>query len=50
MNDPLEESLLDAVALEEIDLMSRLTIAASGCVEHLSQREVDDILGIAASG
>ena len=50
MIDPLEASLVDHAALDEIEMTSQLMIAASGRVGHLSQNEVDLILGIAAAG
>lgn len=50
MTDSSDAWLLDPAALEEIELTSHLMIAASSCSRHLSQREVDDILGITAAG
>ena len=50
MTDPFEASLLDDQALAEIEMTSQLMIAASHCVGHLSQHEVDEILGIVAAG
>lgn len=47
MEDPFDASLLDQAALDEIETTSRLMIAASGCSRHLSQYEVDQLLGIA---
>lgn len=50
MPEPLDSRLRDDEALDEIELTSRLIIAASSTVGHLTQREVDDILGIPAAG
>jgi hypothetical protein len=47
MPEPLDSRLRDDQALDEIELTSRLIIAASSKDGHLSQREVDEILGIA---
>lgn len=49
MPEPLDSRLRDDDVLDEIELTSRLIIAASSRDEHLSQREVDEILGIASS-
>lgn len=46
---PLDARLRDDEVLAEIELTSNLMIAASGCAEHLTQREVDVILGLRAS-
>jgi len=46
---PLDARLRDDQALDEIELTSNLIIAASSCVGHLSQREVDELLGLRAS-
>ena len=43
---PLDARLRDDQALDEIELTSNLMIAASACSEHLSQTEVDAILGV----
>ncbi|MDQ3157105.1 MAG: hypothetical protein M3Q98_10340 [Actinomycetota bacterium] len=43
---PLDARLRDDQALDEIELTSNLIIAASACDEHLTQREVDEILGL----
>jgi hypothetical protein len=45
---PLDARLRDDAALAEIELTSRLMIAASDYERHLTQREVDEILGIVA--
>ena len=50
MPEPLDSRLRDDEALDEIELTSRLIIAASSKDGHLSQREVDEILGIAKAG
>ena len=47
MLEPLDSRLRDDQVLDEIELTSRLIIAASSTEGHLSQREVDEILGIA---
>lgn len=46
MPEPLDSRLRDDQALDEIELTSRLIIAASSSREHLTQHEVDEILGI----
>lgn len=46
---PLDARLRDDQALDEIELTSNLIIAASARDEHLTQREVDEILGVAAT-
>ncbi|MBC7592509.1 MAG: hypothetical protein H7288_00945 [Kineosporiaceae bacterium] len=46
---PLDARLRDEQALAEIELTSDLIIAASASDEHLTQREVDDILGVPAT-
>jgi hypothetical protein len=50
MPEPLDSRLRDDQALDEIELTSQLIIAASAKDGHLSQREVDEILGIATAG
>jgi len=45
---PLDRRLRDETALAEIELTSRLMIAASEHDGHFTQREVDEILGVAA--
>lgn len=50
MPEPLDSRLRDDQALDEIELTSRLIIAASARDAHLSQREVDEILGIVSTG
>ncbi len=50
MPEPLDSRLRDDQALDEIELTSRLMIAASARESHLSQREVDELLGIAHVG
>lgn len=47
MPEPLDSRLRDDQALDEIELTSRLIIAASGKDVPLTQHEVDEILGIA---
>ena len=49
MVEPLDHRLRDDVVLDEIELTSRLIIAASELGRPLSQREVDEILGVVAS-
>lgn len=46
---PLDDRLRDDTALAEIELTGRLIIAASQHSEHLSQIEVDEILGVTIS-
>ncbi len=50
MPEPLDSRLRDDQALDEIELTSRLMIAASARESHLSQREVDELLGIVHVG
>jgi len=45
---PLDARLRDETALDEIELTSRLMIAVSDYERHLTQREVDEILGVIA--
>lgn len=45
-SEPLDERLRDNTALDEIELTSRLMIAASGADARLSQDEVDALLGV----
>jgi hypothetical protein len=45
---PLDARLRDDTALAEIELTSLLMIAASEHERHLTEREVDEILGIVA--
>jgi hypothetical protein len=46
---PLDDRLRDDVFLDEIELTSRLIIAASASPAPLSQHEVDELLGLTAS-
>lgn len=46
MQNPHESSFLDGAALDEIELTSQLMIAASDRADHLTQGEVDQILGV----
>ncbi len=46
---PLDARLRDDEALKEIELTSDLIIAASAHDHHLTQSEVDEILGVRAS-
>lgn len=48
MIDPLDEypALIDESALDEIELTSRLMIAASNSKQKLTQCEVDALLGL----
>lgn len=48
MTEPLDARLRDDDALAEIDLASRLMIAASGAEKQLSQAEVDELLGVSS--
>jgi hypothetical protein len=50
MPEPLDSRLRDDAVLDEIELTSKLIIAASAKDQHLSQREVDEILGISKAG
>lgn len=45
--EPLDQRLRDDAALDEIETTSRLIIAAShSAAPRLSQREVDELLGV----
>ncbi|MBC9227197.1 hypothetical protein GL325_12760 [Aeromicrobium sp. 636] len=46
MSEPLDDRLRDDAALAEIELTSRLMIAASGAAAPLSQAEIDVLLGV----
>ena len=46
---PLDHRLRDEQVLAEIELTSNLIIAASASDEHLTKREVDEILGVPAT-
>jgi hypothetical protein len=48
MTEPLDARLRDDQALDEIELVSRVMIAASESPHRLSQHEVDQLLGIVA--
>ncbi|EFQ83216.1 hypothetical protein HMPREF0063_11489 [Aeromicrobium marinum DSM 15272] len=48
MTEPLDERLRDDAALDEIELTSRLMIAASATDRHLTAGEVDELLGLSA--
>lgn len=49
MPEPLDSRLRDDQALDEIEMTSRLIIAASSQDDRMSQLEVDEILGITAT-
>lgn len=49
MPAPLDARLRDDEALTEIELTSDLIIACRGIDEHLTEDQVDEILGIKAS-
>lgn len=46
MSEPLDDRLRDDAALAEIELTSRLMIAASGASAPLTQTEIDGLLGV----
>lgn len=46
MTEPLDQRLRDDDALDEIEVTSRLIIAASASDRRMSQREVDGLLGL----
>ncbi len=46
MSDPFEVSLEDADLMHEVELTTNLIIAASESDEHLTQEEIDRILGL----
>lgn len=50
MPEPLDSRLRDDQALDEIELTSRLIIAASAADRPLTQLEVDELLGVSAAG
>lgn len=45
-SEPLDDRLRDDDALAEIELTSRLMIAASGATSPLTQSEIDGLLGV----
>ena len=47
VHDQFDVSLEDSDLLGEVELTTNLIIAASESEEHLSQPEIDDILGVA---
>ena len=47
MSEPLDVRLRDQQALDEIEMTSNLMIAASEQDSPLSERQVDEILGVA---
>jgi hypothetical protein len=47
MNDPLDVSLVDTILLIELELTTELMIAATPSDRHLSQDEIDVLLGLA---
>ena len=49
VHDQFDVSLEDADLLGEVELTTNLIIAASECDEHLSQTEIDAILGVVPS-
>lgn len=46
MPEPLDARLRDDAALDEIELTSKLMIAAAAADRHLTDREVDELLGL----
>ena len=50
MDDQLDVPLEDAELLAEVELTTNLIIAASESDKTLSQREIDRLLGLVASG
>ena len=46
MNDQLDVPLEDAELLAEVELTTNLIIAASESDEHLTEAEIDQILGV----
>ena len=46
MHDQFDVSLEDADLLGEVELTTNLIIAASERDEHLSDREIDEVLGV----
>ncbi len=46
MHDQFDVTLEDADLLGEVELTTNLIIAASEADEHLSVREIDEILGL----
>ncbi len=45
-SEPLDDRLRDDDALAEIELTSKLMIAASGAPKRLTQNEIDGLLGL----
>ena len=45
-DDQFEVSLQDDDLLEEVELVTNLMVAASEADAHLTQEQVDDILGV----
>jgi hypothetical protein len=50
MDDKLDVSLVDTVLLAELELTTNLIIAASQSESHLSQDEIDALLGVSREG
>lgn len=46
MYDPLDVSLVDTVLLDELELTTDLIIAATQSDQHLSQDEIDALMGL----
>jgi len=49
MNDPLDVPLIDAVLIAELEITTRLIVAANETDCHLSQDEVDALLDVRPS-
>ncbi len=49
MNEQFDASLVDPELMGEVELTTNLIVAASETDEHLSQAEIDAILGVRAS-
>ncbi len=46
MTDPFSVSLEDADILEEVELTAALMVAANDAADHLSQEQIDRLLGL----
>ncbi len=47
---PPDDDLRDAVLHQEIELVGELVVAATSAPEHLTQAEIDRLLGVGRAG
>ncbi len=47
---PPDEELRDAVLHQEIELVGELVVAATSATGHLTQAEIDQLLGVGTAG